>query len=518
MRNQLKNVLATDTTLRTGGNLMQLLAGMKPFWILLVTLFVQAVLFSSAWRSFYKTWSTQDFSHGVAIIPIAAFLAWRMRHRLSQYTIEPSYTWLAGLLFGGAIWLAGHVTATASVMQLGAILSLIFTLLSFIGARLGRVAWFPICFLLLILPFGGWLTPYLTELTADAVHFGLQLLGIPVYREGEDFVLPTGRWSVVSACSGLRFVLSAVVLGFLYAHLNFRKLRVSGIFLICILLASVLANWFRALLTVLIGHVTNMRWGPGEEHLWLGWVVFGFAMWGVFWFASRWRDVDDEDNRELQVANSAKTIRANNLVLFVIASALLISTVFSITARLLVRPASVQKISQFNSIKVDKFAELSKLYYEPEFSGWAGLNKGTNESKTSQFLLAYFEGQANTASMLSLVNQVTPDDEKHDWKMINLQSRSVGSPSFQIREFTAVSQSGSYRVQYWYTVDGVNTISPVKAKILTLRSVILGRGDGAVLNVVVHRKGLNADSSDGSEATLLNNLALHSSTFTAGLR
>jgi exosortase A len=489
----------------------------KLHWFLVVALLVQGFLFASAWRSFYKTWSTQDFSHGVAIIPIAIFLAWRMKAQLRQYIIEPSYVWLLGLVSGAGIWFAGHITATSSVMQFGAIVGVIFTILSFIGAKLGRVAWFPLFFLLLILPFGGWLTPYLTELTADAVHAGLQLLGIPVYREGEDFVLPTGRWSVVSACSGLRFVLSAVVLSFLYAHLNFKKLSTSIKFIIFTLAASVLANWVRALLTVLLGHATHMRFGPGEEHLWLGWVIFGLVMWAVFWFASRWRDTDDglvEVAAPHQVPKTPAALGKSPLI--VLALSILICATFSFGAKLLVVPASESTVKGFSALTIAGAADLSKLDYEPDFAGWSALKRGVVSPDQSQFLMAYFVGQANSASMLGLVNQVIPDDEKNDWKMQNLQTRDIPGLGFPVREFIATSVRTSVRVQYWFTVGGAHTASPVQAKVLTLKNVLIGRGDGSVLNLVVHKK-ISA-TSDLKDAELLKNIAAASSSFTSERR
>jgi exosortase A len=485
---------------------------LRSHWFLPLALVAQGVAFSSAWRSMYKTWSSQDFSHGVAIAPIALYLLWRMRGRLIHHRIEPSLIWLVGLVFGALIWVVGHVTATASVMQFGAVIGVIFTILSFIGARLGRIAWFPLFFLLLILPIGGSLVPYLTELTADALQIGLRILGIPVYREGEEFVLPTGRWSVIGACSGLRFILSAIVLSFLYAHLNFKKLSTSSIFIVLTLLASVFANWVRALLTVLMGHVTDMKYGPGEEHLWLGWVVFGVVMWAVFWIAARWRDVDDTDDG-ISVEKTAANSPLKRSPLSVLVFSILVAVAFNVGAKLLVMPASESSLQAFSAIHIADTGALAKLEYEPDFVGWSAIKRGVIKDEQSQFLMAYYEGQANTASMLSLVNQVIPADDKEGWKMRALTSREVADTGITIREFIATSGRSNFRVQYWYTVGGEHTVSPVKAKLLTLKKVSLGRGDGSILNLVVYRD-LTA-KNDSKDAALLKSMAAASSAFTS---
>jgi exosortase A len=485
-------------------------------WCLVLALLLQALLFSTAWRAFYKTWTSQDFSYGMAIVPISLFLTWRMRGRLLGLNNEASYLSLSGVVLGAGVWFAGHITATASVMQLGVVIAGIFTVLSFIGFRIGRILWFPLFFLLMILPFGGWLTPYLTEWTANAVHVGLQIIGIPVFREGDEFVLPTGRWSVISACSGLRFVLSAVVLSSLFAHLNFRKLKVSLLFVIFTVLASILANWVRALLTVLTGHATHMKFGPGEEHLWFGWVVFGLVMWAVFWHASRWRDTDESDLVLPKQPPISMARESGSIVLLV--AVLAISGVFSLAAKSLVSTASDSLVSAFTAQRVLTSTAIENIAYEPKFVGSSAMVKGAMPSGQSQFLVALFSGQANSVSMLSLPNQVTPDDEAAEWKLREIQTRTVLDLGFALREFVAVSAKGAYRVQYWYTVGGVHTVSPVKAKILTLKNVLQGRGDASVLNLVVHKTFEVNEANDSQDIALLKSIAANSSSLTLSHR
>jgi exosortase A len=482
-------------------------------WALLLVLLAQFLIFNTAWKAFYKTWTSQDFSYGMAIIPISLFLVWRLRDSLFGLPSLPSYAALVGVCVGAAAWFAGHITATASVMQFGVIIAGIFTVLAFVGFKIGRVIWFPLFFLLMILPFGGWLTPYLTEWTADAVHVGLRVIGIPVYREGDEFVLPTGRWSVIGACSGLRFLLSAIVLSVLFAHLNYRKLRTSLIFIAVAVLASIFSNWIRAIVTVLTGHATHMRFGPGEEHLWFGWVVFGLVMWATFWFASRWQDTDMPVLE--QPVKSTRSPVKTSIPLGVFFAVAFICAGFGWSARSLVAPASSELISAFGKQTVSSSSEIDKIIYEPSFVGASSSRRGVVLNGESQFLTLLFAGQANSVSMLSLPNQVTPDEEKDEWKMRSIQVRTSSDLGFSFREFVAVSQKNTVRVQYWYTVGGVHTVSPVKAKFLTLKNVLAGKGDSSVLNLVLHKRIEATKSSDADEAVLLKSIAENSSVLTS---
>ena len=81
-----------------------------------------------------------------------------------------------------------------------------------LGRRVGMALAFPLAFLFFAVPTGEALVPRLMNWTADFTIGALRLSGIPVYREGNFFSLPTGRWAVVEACSGLRYVIASVTI------------------------------------------------------------------------------------------------------------------------------------------------------------------------------------------------------------------------------------------------------------------------------------------------------------------
>jgi exosortase len=41
----------------------------------------------------------------------------------------------------------------------------------------------------------------------------LRYTGVPVFQEGRNFVIPSGRWSVIEACGGIRYLLTSVFIG-----------------------------------------------------------------------------------------------------------------------------------------------------------------------------------------------------------------------------------------------------------------------------------------------------------------
>ena len=59
--------------------------------------------------------------------------------------------------------------------------------------------------------------------TALATVGGLRFLGVPVYQEGLHFIVPSGAWSVVEACGGVRYLIASAMMGFLYAYTAYQS-------------------------------------------------------------------------------------------------------------------------------------------------------------------------------------------------------------------------------------------------------------------------------------------------------
>src|SRR3712207_2283490 len=94
-----------------------------------------------------------------------------------------------------------------------------------VGLRVAREAAFPLAFLLFAIPFGEFLIPTLIDRTADFTVMALSASGVPVYREANHFVIPSGAWSVVEACSGLRYLIASLMIGVVYAVVSYRSTR-----------------------------------------------------------------------------------------------------------------------------------------------------------------------------------------------------------------------------------------------------------------------------------------------------
>src|SRR6188508_1678496 len=146
-----------------------------------------------------------NYSHGFLIIPIALYFVWERRERLAAATPRPTWFGLLVLAGGLAILLAG-LWGSELFLSRFALLPVIAGIVLFVlGWQHLRILWFPIAFLILMIP--------IPAIIFNQIAFPLQLLasragawaisavGIPVLREGNLLVLAHTTLEVAEACS-----------------------------------------------------------------------------------------------------------------------------------------------------------------------------------------------------------------------------------------------------------------------------------------------------------------------------
>ena len=95
---------------------------------------------------------------------------------------------------------------------------------------------------------------------------------------------------MVEACSGVRYLIASVMVGTLFAYLTYQSLARRIAFVAVSFLVPVLANWLRAYMIVMLGHLSGNKLAVGVDHLIYGWVFFGVVMLLMFWIGARWRE------------------------------------------------------------------------------------------------------------------------------------------------------------------------------------------------------------------------------------
>lgn len=448
-----------------------------------------AALLVFYWPTVVETvhkWNTAEtYTHGFLVFPISAYLIWRKRHELIQIAARPAFPVLA--LFGllGFAWELGSLARVIVVQQYSLIAMMVLAVWAMLGTRFAYAILFPLLYLFFAVPFGEVLLPPLMNFTADFTVGALQLTGIPVYREGNFFSVPTGNWSVIDACSGLRYLIASLTLGTLYAYLTYRSFKRRAIFIALSMIVPIIANGFRAYMIVMIGHLSNMRLATGIDHVIYGWVFFGIVILLLFWAGSFWRE-DTDPVRAEKSAPAIPALPGIALSAFLVA---VIGALWPLHAAYLERGQPQLEI---------------KLVAPGDHAGWqagealrgfsphfVGTRAKLERSYAKQdapvgLFIGYYRDQRQGFELINSANRVVPIRDK-GWNMVDETSAKVAYRAEQlpVQQTRIWSVDGRRMlVWHWYEVDGRATTNPYHAKYLEAFAKFRGRGDDATVIAV----------------------------------
>lgn len=243
-------------------------------------------LFGGALSSLVSQWaSDDDYSHGFFVIPLAAFFAWERREALSRTASRPSFWGLLLVCLSVAAFLAGILGAELFLTRVSLIGVLAGTVLFVWGREHFRILLFPLAFLLFMIP--------LPAIVFNQIAFPLQLLasragemtiaaaGIPVLREGNVLQLPNTTLEVVEACSGIRSLVSLLMLGVVLGYFTDPRPPARVLIALAAVPIAILANAFRVAGTGVGSHWFGPEAAEGFFHTFSGWLIFIVAFAGL---------------------------------------------------------------------------------------------------------------------------------------------------------------------------------------------------------------------------------------------
>lgn len=449
----------------------------------LIVLHWDVVLFTA------HTWSSNEtFTHGFLIFPISGYLIWKRRLQLAQLTPRPVFWPLLVVLMFTAIWELGYLARVMILQQYALVGMIIMSVWATLGTRVVREIAFPLAFLLFAVPVGEMLLPPLMEFTADFTVTALQLTGIPVYREGNFFSIPSGNWSVVEACSGLRYLIASLTLGLLYAYMTYRSFWRRAIFVALSVIVPLLANGIRAYMIVMLGHLSDMRIAVGVDHLIYGWLFFGLVMLLLFWAGSFWREDDQAEDHPRQRAAEAGAPASLNRIATTAVLVIAVAAIGPVHAHLLEKK-TFSEVELALPLPADGWRPTPQplANWEPHFLGSKVSRMGTyqNGEREAMLYLGYFRDQEQGSELIQSQNVVVSTTNRA-WGNIGESDRRVriSGSEIPVRQTLLRGPGTRLVVWHWYWVDGHFEANPYRVKYLGALSKFRGRGDDAAVVVV----------------------------------
>lgn len=279
------------------------------------------------------------YNHCFLIIPIAAYLVWDRRERLAGVVARPIPILALAVLPLSLAWLAAERVGIMEGRQLVALTCVQVLFLAVLGWRAYRLLCGPLLYLYFLVPFGDFLTPALQDITTFFVMHGLDLLGVANYTDGYTIQIPEGTFFIAEACAGLRFLIASVAFGCLYALLIYRSWWRRACYIAVGLVVPVIANGFRALGIVMLGHLLGSAQAAETDHILYGWIFFSIVILILVALGLPFREDVAAASRARRPAPAPASAPSSRRLAAAAASVLILSAIGPATAFALTRAA-----------------------------------------------------------------------------------------------------------------------------------------------------------------------------------
>jgi exosortase D (VPLPA-CTERM-specific) len=249
------------------------------YGLLAVAAIAAVVPFAGMLAGLYNIWSLDpEYSHGIVIPLISAFLIWRRRAELRELPFTGSWTGLLLIAAGLGLRVLGGATTMYTLEHYGFLLVLYGLVLALTGPVIFRRLWMPLLILIFAIPlpsvFGNALSLHLQLYSSQLGVWFIRMAGVSVLLEGNVIDLGSYQLEVAEACSGLRYLFPLMTLAFILAYLYRAPWWKRGLLFLSSIPITVVMNSLRI---AFIG-ITVDRWGPGMAqgalHGFEGWFVF----------------------------------------------------------------------------------------------------------------------------------------------------------------------------------------------------------------------------------------------------
>jgi len=233
-------------------------------------------------------YSDANYSHGFLVPLISGYLIWRKRKELSEVELKSNSWGLALVIAAMFLFVIGNAASEYFTVRFSLVLCIFGLVLYLLGAGITKKSWFEILFLCFMIPI-----PYVIYFSATfpmqlfaskVTALLLDILGMPVVRQGNIIHLPNESLEVAEACSGLRSLISLLALGAIFAYITQKRLWAKVMLFLSTIPIAVAGNVFRVFITSIIVYTSDVSVTDEPMHSIMGASVFVVAFILLFIF------------------------------------------------------------------------------------------------------------------------------------------------------------------------------------------------------------------------------------------
>ncbi|HEV2616043.1 MAG TPA: exosortase A [Candidatus Acidoferrales bacterium] len=235
-------------------------------------------------------WQDPNYGHGFLVPLFSGYVIWKERHKLARISWKPSNFGLAVMVGAICLLLLGSLGAELFTSRFSLLVIIAGIVLFLAGWQTLRAVSFPLGFLILMIPIPvliyNQITFPLQLLASRFATFWLQLVNVPVLREGNLIILPNYTLEVVEACSGIRSLMTLITLAVAYGYLMQDRRWIRWVLAFLMIPIAIVSNAIRIMGAGVLTYHFGHEMAEGFFHEFSGWVIFVAAL--ILMFVCHW--------------------------------------------------------------------------------------------------------------------------------------------------------------------------------------------------------------------------------------
>ncbi|MDN3638512.1 exosortase [Simiduia curdlanivorans] len=272
-------------------NIKEILIRKRLNFIIYLAILVTVALCYPTLKSLGSHWTKWDqaLSHALPTLAMLAHFLWRLSFKAEtpNNNIKHPTPWLPLLALGcsSLCWFLFQINRIELLSAIFWLALIGFYIAACFSWKSFKQLAPTLALLLFVIPIWPQLTNTLVSLSGFVVSKLISALQIPAFIENNTIQIPSGLIVIADGCSGLRYLVIAVLLAYIIGLLNRSSLKQNTWLILCSIALALFANWVRIFILILIGYHTEMQSNLMHDHELFGWAVFGAFMLPALYFA-----------------------------------------------------------------------------------------------------------------------------------------------------------------------------------------------------------------------------------------
>ena len=441
----------------------------------------------------YGRWTQWDegMSHGLMIVGFFIFSLIKS----SPWPIHPQsglITFLSWILLAltSLLWFLADVANIHLLGQLALIPAFILVITIRYGWRTAYAHKWLLLLPIFAIPVWDLLNNSLVNLSSLVVGKWVQLINMPAVIDGNSIFIPFGHILIADGCSGIRYFVISLALGYIVSYLNHYSWRNLLITLVIAAFLGLLANWLRIFILVVVGYETQMQSALMSDHEYFGWALFALIGFPAIYFAPV---VKKQTTREyLPPSTTPRPI----LMLSIIAGLAIGPLLNAILNEPPVyAPLKDLLSSKANPIPVSHMPLLLTLP-TPAHSEHVRIDE-------TYLQIDQYQRAAKQDKLVPYIARLYNNQE---WTLEERQTISLGAIQAQLQQYRHKS-SGRYVLQLqWFALAGTTTDSLVVAKLLQIPAQLRQQNQFQIFSLQTRCVTSNCETERTSLLSVANSL------------